>query len=176
MLSFSNKTDYFSLSCKSPNLSYRLLSLLWDYDWYKVWFSVYIGCKLVWKQIFLAAYIYHVMYTFQSESTHYKCLNVNELLTQNRYSIWRLSVCNRTEIHKHLVCKRTLNHLAKLVWLNGWVFVYERSGCGFKSCCSHLNLLNIYRPFMETNGSFPYSFVFSNLRLEPNGSWFESNW
>ena len=25
------------------------------------------------------------------------------------------------------------------VWLNGWVFVYELSGCGFKSTCSHLN-------------------------------------
>ena len=25
------------------------------------------------------------------------------------------------------------------VWPNGWVFVYELSGCGFESCCSHLN-------------------------------------
>ena len=25
------------------------------------------------------------------------------------------------------------------VWLNGWVFVYELSGCGFESGCSHLN-------------------------------------
>ena len=25
------------------------------------------------------------------------------------------------------------------VWLNGWVFAYELSDCGFKSCCSHLN-------------------------------------
>ena len=25
------------------------------------------------------------------------------------------------------------------VWLNGWVFVYEWSGCGFESNCSHLN-------------------------------------
>ena len=24
-------------------------------------------------------------------------------------------------------------------WLNGWVFVYELSGCGFESRCSHLN-------------------------------------
>ena len=23
------------------------------------------------------------------------------------------------------------------VWLNGWVFVYELSGCGFESSCSH---------------------------------------
>ena len=25
------------------------------------------------------------------------------------------------------------------VWLNGWVFVDELSGCGFESSCSHLN-------------------------------------
>ena len=25
------------------------------------------------------------------------------------------------------------------LWLNGWVFVYELSGCGFESSCSHLN-------------------------------------
>ena len=26
------------------------------------------------------------------------------------------------------------------VWSNGWVFVHELSGCGFKSSCSHWNL------------------------------------
>ena len=25
------------------------------------------------------------------------------------------------------------------VWPNGWVFVYEPSGCDFESCCCHLN-------------------------------------
>ena len=25
------------------------------------------------------------------------------------------------------------------VWLNGWVFVYDLSGCGFQCSCSHLN-------------------------------------
>ena len=25
------------------------------------------------------------------------------------------------------------------VWLNGWVSVYEQSGCGFESHCCHLN-------------------------------------
>ena len=29
----------------------------------------------------------------------------------------------------------------KPVWLNGCVFSYEVSSCGFESCCSHLNLL-----------------------------------
>ena len=101
--------------------------------------------------------------------------------SQNRHGISSLSECNRTQIRNHLVCKQTVNHSAKVVWLNGWVFVYERKGCGFKSCCSHLNFLNIYQAskfqvFMETNGFFSYSFVVSNLHLETNGSWFESNW
>ena len=29
------------------------------------------------------------------------------------------------------------------VWLNGWVFVYELSGCGFESSWSHLILVVI---------------------------------
>ena len=31
-----------------------------------------------------------------------------------------------------------------LVWLNGWVFLYELSGCGFKSCCCWLTLMDIW--------------------------------
>ena len=32
------------------------------------------------------------------------------------------------------------------VWLDGWVFVYELSGCGFESLCSYLDLLCFLRP------------------------------
>ena len=32
-----------------------------------------------------------------------------------------------------------LTQLIGPVWLNSWVFVYELSGCGFESSCSHLN-------------------------------------
>ena len=142
------------------------------------------------------------MLLFQSESTFYICLNVKEHLAQNRCDIWRLSDCNRIRTHNHLVPKRKLNHLNKLIkslswvvnaylydafdsmflschvlvsewihtlylpeckrspcskqarylkiddsngtrthnhiWPNGWVFIYQLSGCGFESCCSHL--------------------------------------
>ena len=57
--------------------------------------------------------------------------------------------CNWTRTHNHWVRKRTLNHL---VWLNGWVFVYELSGCGFESCCSHLNFR--YRTCFEQGFSW----------------------
>ena len=60
-----------------------------------------------------------------------------------RLSLILFRDCNWTRTQNHLVCKRTLNHLAELAvrsfWQNGWVFVYELSSCGFESSCSHLN-------------------------------------
>ena len=50
----------------------------------------------------------------------------------------RLSDCNWTRTQNQLVRKRTLNH-SRPFWPNSWVFVYELSGSGFKSSCSHLN-------------------------------------
>ena len=44
---------------------------------------------------------YHVMYTFQSESTLYSCLNFKELLARSRHKIWSLSDCNWTRTQKH---------------------------------------------------------------------------
>ena len=71
----------------------------------------------------------HVTYGFQSESTLYSCLNVKELLAQNRRKIWSLSDCNWTQTLNHLVCKRTLNHLAKQTSLVKWLSVCLRTKC-----------------------------------------------
>ena len=46
---------------------------------------------------------------------HTICLNVKE--------IRKLSDCNGTRTHKHLVRNRTLNHLAKLASLTKWLGV-----------------------------------------------------
>ena len=35
------------------------------------------------------------------------------------------------------------------VWLNGWVFVYELSGCGFESSCSHY-FNKVWNPYFLT--------------------------
>ena len=72
-----------------------------------------------WKSYISRSYVltvcsYHVKYAFQSESTLFSWLNVKELLARNRREIRSLSDCNWTRIHNHLVCKRTLKHLAKL--------------------------------------------------------------
>ena len=79
----------------------------------------------------------HVTYAFQNESTLYICVNVKELLARNRRDVWSLSDCNGTRTHNHLVCKRTLNHLAKLTkWLS-WVantYLYGAFDRIFLSC------------------------------------------
>ena len=96
--------------------------------------------------MFITACYYHVTYAFQSESTVYSCLNIKELLAQNRRGISSLSDSNRIRTHNHLVHNETLNQLAKLdnnwavlwvlalnIYLNGWVFVSKLIGCGFVS-------------------------------------------
>ena len=55
-----------------------------------------------------------------------------------------IDVCDSNGIRTHddLVHKETINSLAKQekpVSLNGWVFVYKLSGCGFESRCCHLS-------------------------------------
>ena len=45
----------------------------------------------------------------------------------------QLTECERTP------CAKQGSSIIWLVWLNGWVFVYELSACGFESHCSHLN-------------------------------------
>ena len=42
----------------------------------------------------------------------------------------QLSDCNGTQTHNHLVNEQP-------VWLNGWVLVYELSGCGFEYRCKN---------------------------------------
>ena len=56
---------------------------------------------------------YHFVYEFQSESTFF--LNVKVLLAQSKHHIW--SFTNGVWTRNHLVCKRTLKHLAKLTMI-----------------------------------------------------------
>ena len=84
---------------------------------------------------------YHVTYAFYSESTHCSRLNVIEILAQNSCNIWSLTDFNGNRTHNNLVLKRTPT--IKPNWpvgLNGRVFVYELSGCGYESHCSDQKL------------------------------------
>ena len=78
------------------------------------------------------------------------CLNVKERLARSRRHIWLIDSIG-TWTHNHLVCKRTLNHLAKLAkWLSCAVSSYLyggfdcilllSGGCGFESRCYHSHL------------------------------------
>ena len=60
--------------------------------------------------VHLTVSYYHLTYEFQSESTLYS-----------------LPECQETPCSK------------QAVWLNGWGFVYELSGCALESCCCQLN-------------------------------------
>ena len=87
--------------------------------------------------VHLIVCFYHVTYEFERESTLYSCLNVKEILARRRRYIWRLSDCNGTRTHNHLVRKRILKHLAKLAkWLSSVVstYLYGAFDCMFLSC------------------------------------------
>ena len=67
----------------------------------------------------------YVTYAFQSEFILCSCLSGKKLFARNRHDIWSLSDRNGTRTHKP-------------IWLNGWIFVYELSGCGLESRYSRL--------------------------------------
>ena len=73
------------------------------------------------------------------------CLNVKELLAWSRPHIWNLTDSREIRTQNHLAGKWILNHLAKLVCL--LVFIHQLSGCGFASCCCHLNQFKVRRKF-----------------------------
>ena len=64
-------------------------------------------------------YHYHVTYEFQSESTLYSWLTVEELLARGTCHIWSLSYSNEIQTHNHLVRKRTLSVRSQTKWL--WI-------------------------------------------------------
>ena len=74
-------------------------------------------------------------------------LNVKELLDQSRRQVW-VSKCEFTLrlVRDMIITYSQMHRTDKYsqhssifwpVWLNGWVFVYELSGCGFESRCCH---------------------------------------
>ena len=89
---------------------------------------------------------------FQSESSLYSCLNVKDVLDQNRRKIWRLNDCNWTRTQNHLVSKRTLNHLAKVA----------KCWAAFSVLISHQHL-SLFHHWSELH------FLPSNLHLQSHG-------
>ena len=73
--------------------------------------------------LILSVYSYHVTYAFQSESTLYNCLNIEELVTWSRSKIWSLSDCNWTQTQNHLVFKRRYSTIWPN-WPNDWAVLW----------------------------------------------------
>ena len=102
-----------------------------------------MGNTLLWRQNFFSTHSWFELYSLYI--TNFNRYNIVfqscwKVLPKNKqiylYVLTFLKWLKLTRTHNHLVCKRTLKHLAKL---NGSVFVYQLSGCRFKSSCSHLN-------------------------------------
>ena len=90
---------------------------------------------------FLTVCSYHVTYAFQSESTLYSCLSINELLVRNRGDIWSSMWLPRDSNPHHLVFKGTLNHLAQLAkWWSCVVSTYLYSEFGSMFLSSHVHI------------------------------------
>ena len=63
----------------------------------------------------------------------------NIMTSFNKVQVFNSTDCMYTYSQMHRTDKYSqLSSMIWSVWPNGWVFVSELSGCGFKSSCSHL--------------------------------------
>ena len=69
----------------------------------------YLSLRCIWLYVIIM-----LSTSFRVNLHSIVCLNVKEFLAPNRHHIWGLSDSNEMRTHNHLVCKGTLNHLAKL--------------------------------------------------------------
>ena len=102
-------------------------------------------------------------------------LEALELLPWNRRDIWSLSDSNRTWIHNHLVCKQTLNYLAKLAkyWAVS-TYMYGAFDCMFLSCDVHVSeWIHNYRVWIHSETHMSLD---KNIRLENCSSKFNFFW
>ena len=144
-----------------------MIWLSWPNAWAELWERI--------SMVHLTICSDHFWYPFQSESTLYICLNVNGLPARDRHNIWSLSDCNWTRMHSHLVCKQTLNHLAKLTKSLSWVvttYIYGAFDCMFLS--SHIpfseSMHTLYMPeYQGTSCTKQAQYLkFKCLQLESN--------
>ena len=82
------------------------------------WGTIQIWWNLNEQLLTVCYYLSRTSFRVNPHSIVY--LNFKELLARNRRHIWSLSDSNDIRTHNHLVCKRTLNHLAKLAKWKFW--------------------------------------------------------
>ena len=118
----------------------------WPNDWAVLWGLICL--------VHLHAGYYHVTYEFQSESTFYGIHSLQIWCLLWARSSWTFSQAIECEFtlklvpdiiirysHMHHTDKYSqYSSIIRPVWLNGWVFVCELSGCRFESHCCQLNV------------------------------------
>ena len=103
------------------------------------WLIVCLWTKWLWVQVQLQSLKLQISCLLQAKSslTFRQLQSVDSLW--NTYMTWQEHTvkCNiQISIHN---TAQSFGKTVRSVWLNGWVFIYEISGCGLKSCCSHSN-------------------------------------
>ena len=97
------------------------------------------------RNIFAVCF-YHVTYSF-TVNLHSEVVWMSRNFRYgNRHDICRLHDCNGTRTHSHLVCKRTLNYLAKLANLVKWL-----------SACSQTKKMSVQVPLQSEIYYYHYS-------------------
>ena len=95
-----------------------------------------------WLSCFVSTYLYGAFIIMSRTSLRVNplsivCLNSKGLLPKSRRHIWSLTNSNERGTQSQLVCKRTLNHSAKLAkWLSRVVsiYTYHAFDCMLLSC------------------------------------------
>ena len=117
----------------------------------------------------------HVTYAFQSESTlrFRACFEQEVPWHPGNYWVWIRSerrTWHDKNIESNASYRKYSEHSSIIwpVWPNGWAFVYELSGSGFKYSCSHLKSFLLFTSltsilFLKFFIVFPYIALFINL-------------
>ena len=97
--------------------------------------SVHLRTKWLWVRIPLLSLKLQIWHLLQARSslTFRQTIECRFTLKLVRDMIITYSQMHRTDKYSQH------SSIIWPVWLNGWVFVYELSGCGFECRCCHLN-------------------------------------
>ena len=103
-------------------------SIIWP-AWLNGWVFVYelSGCGF-------ESSCSHIIFRFRA------CFEQGVPWHSGNYKVWIHSE-TRTWHDKNIQSNAPYSQHSSIIWpawLNGWVFVYELSGCGFESSCSHI--------------------------------------
>ena len=69
----------------------------------------YLSIRYIWLYVIIISRT-----SFRVNPHSIVCLDIKKFIATSKRYIWRLSDSNKIRIHNYVVCKHTVNHLAKL--------------------------------------------------------------